>query len=311
MDELTQELRFRLSLQALEGLSVGDAFGQQFFLSEDEAYARINSRELPAPQWPFTDDTMMALSVCDVLGQFGRINQDALVESFCRHFQPERGYGASMRRLLSEVAAGGDWRLLSAGQFSGMGSHGNGAAMRVAPLGAYFFDDLDRVVDEATLSAVVTHTHPDGVAGAVAVAVAAALACRAGREGRLFTSQQFLTEVAEHVGSGQVRRGIEAAVGLPTGASVRLAVAALGNGIGLSAADTVPFSLWVAARRLTDFEGALWEIVGGLGDRDTTCAIVGGIIALSVGPNGLPRDWVACREELPNWLIEAHSPSTR
>ncbi len=44
--------------------------------------------------------------------------------------------------------------------------------MRVAPLGA---DGLDRVVDEAAASALVTHTHPDAVAGAVAVALAAAV----------------------------------------------------------------------------------------------------------------------------------------
>jgi ADP-ribosylglycohydrolase len=48
--------------------------------------------------------------------------------------------------------------------------------MRVAPLGAYYADDLRKAAAEAVLSAEVTHTHPEGVAGAVATAVAAALA---------------------------------------------------------------------------------------------------------------------------------------
>lgn len=45
-----------------------------------------------------------------------------------------------------------------------------------APLGAWFADDLDRVVSEARASAEVTHFHPEGQAGAIAIAVAAAWA---------------------------------------------------------------------------------------------------------------------------------------
>ena len=49
---------------------------------------------------------------------------------------------------------------------------------------------------------------------------------------------------------------------------------------------------------LGDFEGAMWETVSGLGDRDTTCAIVGGIVALYLGPDGLPARWLGEREPL-------------
>jgi hypothetical protein len=54
----------------------------------------------------------------------------------------------------------------------------------------------------------------------------------------------------------------------------------LGNGTNVTSQDTVPFALWCAARHLHDYEEALWTIVAGLGDRDTTCGIVGIIIAL-------------------------------
>jgi ADP-ribosylglycohydrolase len=36
-----------------------------------------------------------------------------------------------------------------------------------------------------------------------------------------------------------------------------------------------------------------------LGDRDTTCAIVGGILALRSGRDGIPRQWLQARETLP------------
>jgi hypothetical protein len=39
--------------------------------------------------------------------------------------------------------------------------------------------------------------------------------------------------------------------------------------------------------------------VSALGDRDTTCAIVGGMVALHAGVDSIPREWLACREPLP------------
>jgi ADP-ribosylglycohydrolase len=82
---------------------------------------------------------------------------------------------------------------------------------------------------------------------------------------------------------------------------VSLAVSALGNGECISAQDTVPFSLWCAARRLGDYEEALWLTVSGLGDRDTTCAIVGGIVVCFTGSGAIPGDWLRAREPLPEW----------
>ena len=72
----------------------------------------------------------------------------------------------------------------------------------------------------------------------------------------------------------------------------------LGDGIWRWVADTVPFCLWVAARRPRDYEAALWDAVSALGDRDTTCAIVGGIVVLSAGLEAIPRVWRDRREPL-------------
>ena len=83
--------------------------------------------------------------------------------------------------------------------------------------------------------------------------------------------------------------------------SVDYAVSRLGNGTAISATDTVPFALWCAAKTLGSFEDAMWLTVSGFGYRDTNCAIVGGIVALSAGPESLPAEWVARRERLPRW----------
>jgi ADP-ribosylglycohydrolase len=285
---------------ALAGLSVGDAFGERFFVEPAVAERWIAERTVLAAPWSYTDDTEMALSVVAILDRYGRIEQDALAEAFAAHYDPSRGYGPSMHRLLSRFRDGAPWRVTARDSFSGQGSYGNGAAMRAAPVGAYFADDLDTVVAEAMKSAEVTHAHPEGIAGAVAVAVAAAWAWQLRRSSQRPSRSDFLDRVLARAPAGEVHSRIRRARDLSEGAPVQTAVAVLGNGIGLSAQDTVPFALWCAGRHLDAYDDALWLTVSGLGDRDTTCAIVGGIVACHVGEAGIPAAWIEARESLPD-----------
>lgn len=280
--------------RSLDGLSVGDAFGELFFMPAEAAYAFIRARELPQRSWRYTDDTEMALSIVEVLARDGAIDQDALADAFARRMDMTRGYGAGAFAILTAIREGRPWREASRGAFRGRGSFGNGGAMRVAPLGAFFADDLERCADEARLSSEVTHAHPEGVAGGVAVAVATALAWRH-RDDPLEASA-FLAQVRDLCPPGYTRDGLEQALALPAAASVVDAAQALGNGSGVSAPDTVPLCMWVAARHPSRYVDGLWETVAALGDRDTTCAIVGGILAMTDPP---PPEWLALREPLP------------
>jgi len=283
---------------ALHGVRVGDAFGAQFFVP-DNLPALRERRVLPGP-WPWTDDTEMACSVFAVLRAKGVVKQWDLAESFARRHDFDRGYGPAMNRLLRLVREGGAWGKLAAGLFDGQGSWGNGAAMRVAPLGAWFAVDLEEAAWQAARSAEVTHTHPDAVAGAVAVAVAAARA--AGSRGQHLAPQDLLEPVLALTPASRLRDGVAEAVDLLGEPHVDLAAHRLGTGRQTSAVDTVPFTLWCAARHLDDFPAALWATAAAGGDVDTTCAIVGGIIAARLGADGIPQRWSAATEELPGWL---------
>ncbi|MFJ6381512.1 ADP-ribosylglycohydrolase family protein [Kitasatospora sp. NPDC092039] len=156
-------------LDSLEGLALGDAFGDRWFsVPLDEAPAALAARLVRPAPWHWTDDTAMALVLVRHLLDTGEVRPDALAQEFAAEYTREYGrkYGPSMHRVLRGIGAGGDWRAITAGQFEGQGSHGNGAAMRVAPLGAWFADDLDAVVRQAELQALTTHFHPEAVAGA-------------------------------------------------------------------------------------------------------------------------------------------------
>lgn len=114
-----QDERMTRASCSLEGLSIGDAFGEQFFHQPDLTADRIASHTLPLPPWPYTDDTQMALSIVSVLRQYGTIEQDRLMESFAEQYDPSRGYGPSLHRLLRSIRAGNPWREATAEQFAG------------------------------------------------------------------------------------------------------------------------------------------------------------------------------------------------
>ncbi|MEO5952169.1 MAG: ADP-ribosylglycohydrolase family protein, partial [Chloroflexia bacterium] len=236
-----------------------------------------------------------------VLAAFLVVGCDSGAHIFAQTYDPLRGYGPAMHSHLGNIRQGVDWKESASSLFSGRGSFGNGSAMRVAPLGAYFADDLDMVVQQAALSAEVTHTHPEAEAGAIAVAVAAALAWQAGQNKSRSSSMDFLNSILAYVPPSEVAEKIKEARDLHSNASIRLAVSVLGSGEKVSAQDTVPFALWCASKHLDNFEDAFWFTLEGLGDRDTTCAMVGGIVACYTGTSAIPSDWIEAREALPRW----------
>jgi ADP-ribosylglycohydrolase len=247
----------------------------------------------------------MALAIVEVLNRFGRIDQDALARRFAERFddEPDRGYGKMARIILRSVLRGGDWKRASAAAFGEAGSKGNGGAMRVAPLGAWFADDLDLVVGEARASAAVTHAHPEGQAGAVAVAVAAAVAAQQQGKPPQRAAQAIFEEVLRRTPTGETRDGIARAVQL-TDVAPEQAAKVLGSGFLVTAPDTVPFALWSATRHLDSYAEAIVETVAGDGDCDTNCAIVGGIVSLYVGMDGIPAGWRAAREKFTIGALE-------
>jgi ADP-ribosylglycohydrolase len=287
--------------QCLEGLSVGDAFGETFFVPTDHACWLIDQRATSGRRpWPWTDDTAMALSIVDVLVEHGTVDCDALAAAFAaRHAaEPWRGYAGTAREILCAIGEGEPWQVASARPFGGEGSMGNGGAMRAAPVGAWFADDLARVVNEARRSAQPTHAHADGQAGAIAVAVAAAVATAMGAERRPRSGAELLAEVIARTPGGATRRGLEIAASIDLGDDVRAVARQVGNGSNVISSDTVPLAIWCAARHLDSFEEAMWTTVRALGDRDTTCAIVGGIVVMSTGIDAIPAQWRAAREPL-------------
>ncbi len=292
------EVRMERVRLSLDGLGLGDSIGQLLFGCLEMAPRFLARNRLPRAPWRHTDDTEMAISIASVLKSYGIVHQEALAEQFVQRFErdPHRGYGGMTFMQMSKILAGARWQDTAREAFGGQGSMGNGSAMRIPPLGAYFADDLVRCAAQARDSSVVTHTHPEGVAGAIAAAIAAAMAWQLRDDRGADRASRFFDGVLRHTPEGQVRRGLLLAQTTPAETPLTDVARFLGNGSLVTCPDTVPFCVWMAAHHLDDFVGALGKTVSVGGDCDTTAAIVCGIVALSVGRNGLPTAWLEARE---------------
>jgi ADP-ribosylglycohydrolase len=110
------------------------------------------------------------------------------------------------------------------------------------------------------------------------------------RTRKLFEAVLQLTRESE------VRRKVLLASQIPANTEVEQVAKALGRGDLVTAPDTVPFCVWVAAHHLDNYVEALSMAISVGGDCDTNAAIVGGIVALSAGREKIPANWLTARE---------------
>lgn len=134
------------------GAIIGDIVGSRFEFHNTDKY----DFEMFTDESTFTDDTICTIAIADAITKDTDYRSSLL--EWCRKYpNPKGAYGGSFAR----------WIVSSDPQ--PYNSFGNGSAMRVSPV-AWAFDDLGKVLEEAEKTAIVTHNHPDGIKGAVAIA---------------------------------------------------------------------------------------------------------------------------------------------
>jgi poly(ADP-ribose) glycohydrolase ARH3 len=276
----------------LLGLAVGDAVAAPYegLTGDNIFWGHGSPPDLVAQAGTetlyYTDDTEMTVAVAEVLAEHGRITEDALVKAFAASYHPERGYGRGARLVIEAMQEGGDWRGIAATHFPG-GSFGNGAAMRVAPVGLLFSDDLDRVWEESRLSALPTHVHPLGIEGAQLLAVAVALALRPGPLDR----KAFYRELRRRATTDEFRWHLEVATKLRP----RDSVAGLGNSLPAHRSVITSIACFVASP--TAYETVLARALALGDDTDTLAAMAGALVGAHGGE--VPARLVAALEDGP------------
>ncbi|MEJ1971146.1 MAG: ADP-ribosylglycohydrolase family protein [Lacunisphaera sp.] len=240
------------------GAIIGDIAGSAYEFDENKE----PGVPLFSDEAGFTDDTIMTIATARALlgAKDYRREYVALGEEYPA---PKGGYGMRF----------GTW--LRAGGPGPYDSWGNGSAMRVGPIG-WAFLSLEETLAEAKRSAMVTHSHPEGVKGAQATATAIWL--------------------ARH---GKTKDEIRAVIGRDFGYDLSRTVEAIRRNYTFdeSAQGTVPEAI-TAFLDSTDFESAIRHAISLGGDADTVGCITGAIAEAHY--REIPAAWrAAALERLP------------
>lgn len=266
----------------LLGLALADAIGSPFEgIPPEDIRHRFGSNNRLLSSLPeeltYTDDTEMTLNLAEHLLTHPTVDPDALILHFAANYSDSRGYGPGTRRLISAIQSGSDWRSLTESIFPG-GSFGNGAAMRVAPIGLRYHSDLSAVSDEATRSSIVTHSHPLAVDAARLVALAIALLLQG------TPPQQLCSQLATHAATDEFEwqmrtlSHLSPTDALPDFGNTLAAHRSVGTAIGCFVINPSSY-LDVVTRAIS---------LGG--DTDTIAAIAGSLAGTHLGLTALPPD---------------------
>lgn len=300
MQNIDNIARIHNARKSLLGVSIGDAFGESFFGETNKIIENINSRTIPETKWEFTDDTVMSIAVYEELERSGDIDQDNLIKLFCTNhdLDANRGYGATLRRLLREIQHGESWRMVSKEVFDGQGSMGNGAAMRVCPIGAFYFDNFQKVKNLAIKSAEITHSNIEAITGAIAIAIGTALTTQMKFNNLIMDPMDFIDKIVYELPESDTKSKLSKSKSVSYNFHIETVKSILGNGVNMTSQDTVPFAIWCTAYNLVNFQEALWKAISILGDRDTICAMVAGMTIMSADEHTIPEEWISSVEKV-------------
>jgi ADP-ribosyl-[dinitrogen reductase] hydrolase len=180
---------------------------------------------------------------------------------------------------------------------SGVHSAGNGPAMRAAILGACLGHDLPRLDLFVERSTRLTHTDPRALAGAHAIARAAAAIVHTTTSPlqivtdlRATTSDPELAAALDLVLAHHARRDPPAVFACSLGQV---------DGVSGYIHHTVPVALYCWLTAPHDVRAAIEHAVDLGGDTDTVAAIVGGLVGASAGPDDIPPTWLTGLLEAP------------
>ena len=279
---------------ALLGTMVGDALGMPAEglprSALQEQFGRLDSfREGRLPAGEYTDDTEMAIGLCEALIETGEFDVDAVAQQMADNFTPWRGYSPHVYGIMARIRQGMDWECPSTS------SWGSGAASRVVALGVLYADD-SAVIGHAAKQAEITHTHPNGIAGAVAQALAVSLTTVNGLFESVVDPGELVSRLIEPVSDFSVamRDALERIRDLRPQSSPEQLSGAIARVFSCdgAAVSTVPAAL-AAFLLSSSFEEAVIAAVNCGGDTDSMGAMTGALAGAFYGAKAIPERLIA------------------
>ena len=282
-------------LGGMVGSALGDAIGELAFRYPSKEGLCIQLDQLR--EFRYTDDSAMSIGIAESILKKGFLDQQDLGETFRTNFErePWRGYASGPPTIFSMVERLGiTYAEAARSLFGGSGSFGNGAAMRIVPVGLFFHNSPD-LYKEACISASVTHAHPVGKDGAAVQARAISLAVKLDPR-EAFPLSTFIDELIDFASTPEIEEKILLVQRLiDAHAPPSSAAEQLGRTVAVH--ESMPFALYSFLCHLKSFEDCLYRAILHGGDRDTLGAMVGAVSGAYLGIESIPQSW---RQRLEN-----------
>lgn len=277
-------------LGSMVGSAIGDAIGElAFSYPEKESLLEIlkGSKKLH-----YTDDTAMSIGLAESLIEKKTIDQEHLGMTFRKNFfkEPWRGYASGPPQIFFMVREMGISYVEAAKSlFGGKGSFGNGAAMRVAPVGLLYHRS-NLIYEKASLSAEVTHAHPVGMDGAALQAYAVAQAGKLDPQ-EAFPLEGFIQKLIEFPKTFEIKEKMRLAKNL-INENVSPITAHENLGKSVAVDESLPFAIYSFLKFPKSFEDCLFCSILNGGDRDTLGAMACAISGAYLGIEAIPNYWI-------------------
>jgi poly(ADP-ribose) glycohydrolase ARH3 len=276
-------------LGAMVGSALGDALGETAFLHPQKD--RLRSKLGQLPELCYTDDTAMAMGLAESIVERGDIDPEHVGKTFSENFErePWRGYASGPPTIFSMVKQTGiEYSEAAKRVFRGEGSFGNGAAMRVAPVGLYFHAS-PALYDRVCTASQITHAHPVGMDGAAVQAFAIAKAVTLDPK-EDFSVQRMTQHLIEISRTPEVKEKMALVQNLIThGVAPSIAADRIGRTVAVH--ESMPFAVYSFLRNVSSFEECLFCAILNGGDRDTLGAMAGAISGAYLGLEAIPESW--------------------
>lgn len=232
----------------------------------------------------WTDDTDQMLCILDSILEFKKVDyKDIAYKIYYWAYSGGRGIGRTVFKAISDPkylatphqVAETNWLK------SGKNAAANGAVMRTAILGAWQYEDLEKVIQNTEDVAKITHYDPRCVGSAVLVTTAISNMLLGESDydilyqSALAVSKNYDERIEEYL--GKARTGLSKLL-LDEKDKIGYTLKTLGAGF------------W--ALKYDDFKKAILDIIHKGGDADTNAAVAGALLGTKLGFSQLPKDWI-------------------
>lgn len=301
--------RYKSSIYgAIIGAAIGDAIGEKahHVYKKCDLIDWIDNQEM----LEYTDDTAMMIGLLEsIIANNGRLETEHIGDRFRRNWsrEPMRGYAEGPPMIFFAVDTKVAKTYKEAVKRAAVaypdkkGSYGNGAAMRVAPIGLLYEKNIYRY---AKMSSIATHIHPIGIDGAAILAKAISELFYVYND---LNYIRFCSLLEKFSKTKEMRKQINYLYEyLVSNAEPENVVTRLGNGIG--AHQSVPYSLYSFISNKNSFADCLFTSCLYGYDRDTMCAMACALSGTYNGVEEIPKEWYGkienkeYLETLSEWL---------